>query len=159
VPKTTLASEERAVSAPEPWYAEGLRFSCTRCGNCCSGAAGYVWVDHREIAAIAHLLGLTAEQFEAHHTRRVGTRRSLLELPGGDCEFLERDPTGRTRCRIHAVRPMQCRTWPFWESNLRSPRTWRLAARDCPGMSQDGHHPLSVIQQALRANAAASLPL
>jgi Fe-S-cluster containining protein len=154
-----MAREERAVSAPEPWYAEGLHFSCTRCGNCCSGAAGYVWVDHREIAAIAHLLGLTAEQFETHHTRRVGTGWSLLELPDGDCEFLKRDPDGKTRCRIHAVRPLQCLTWPFWEANLRSRRAWEMAARNCPGMNHGQHHPVSAIQEALRTNAAASLPL
>ena len=29
----------------EPWYRDGLRFECTRCGHCCTGAPGYVWVD------------------------------------------------------------------------------------------------------------------
>ena len=31
----------------EPWYRDGLRFACTRCGACCTGAPGYVWVDRR----------------------------------------------------------------------------------------------------------------
>ena len=34
-----------------PWYAAGLRFFCTQCGDCCSGAPGFVWVNEEEIAA------------------------------------------------------------------------------------------------------------
>ena len=35
------------------WYAGGLRFQCTQCGDCCSGAEGYVWVNQAEIDALA----------------------------------------------------------------------------------------------------------
>ena len=29
----------------DAWYAEeGLAFECTGCGDCCTGAPGYVWV-------------------------------------------------------------------------------------------------------------------
>ncbi len=141
----------------ETWYADGLRFSCTQCGACCAGAPGYVWVDTREVAAIARHLGLAVEAFTRRHTRRVGLRLSLLELPGGDCEFLRRDPGGRTRCAIHAVRPLQCRTWPFWKSNLESAEAWEAAARECPGIGRGERHPLPVIQDALRRNDAARL--
>jgi Fe-S-cluster containining protein len=34
---------------------------------------------------------------------------------------------------VYPVRPRQCRTWPFWESNLRSPETWAETCRVCPG--------------------------
>lgn len=37
-------------------------------------------------------------------------------------------------CGIYAVRPMQCRTWPFWNMNLRSVEAWGRAAAGCPGM-------------------------
>ena len=36
----------------QPWYDKGLRFSCSECGDCCTGAPGYVWVNKEEIAAI-----------------------------------------------------------------------------------------------------------
>ena len=26
-----------------PWYADGLSFECTMCGNCCTGPPGAVW--------------------------------------------------------------------------------------------------------------------
>ncbi|MFM1805538.1 MAG: hypothetical protein RL136_2417, partial [Planctomycetota bacterium] len=32
-----------STDAQAPWYAEGLRFECTQCGNCCSGGPGAVW--------------------------------------------------------------------------------------------------------------------
>lgn len=135
-----------------PWYADGLCFACTQCGACCSGAPGYVWVDEDEVAGIAAQLGLQVAQFMRKHVRRVGLQHSLLEKPGGDCEFLKRLPDGKTTCAIHAVRPTQCRTWPFWKSNVASPEDWVLTAADCPGMNQGEHHPLPVIQTALTQN-------
>jgi uncharacterized protein len=148
------------VTAPDPakpWYDQGLRFTCTQCGNCCSGAPGYVWVDSEEIQRIAAFLGLSPEQFNRQHVRRVGRGRSLLERRNGDCEFLERHPDGKTTCRVHPVRPVQCRTWPFWSSNLESPQTWEETARDCPGMNHGEHFPLPIIQQALIDNGTRPL--
>ena len=140
-----------------PWYAEGLRFSCTRCGNCCGGAPGHVWVSLEETEAIAADLGLAAAAFTKRHVRRVGTRLSLLEKRGGDCEFLLRPKPGVTGCSIHRVRPVQCQTWPFWASNLESATAWDLAARQCPGMNHGRLHGLRAIQAALRKNG--DLPL
>src|SRR5438105_3224904 len=39
----------------EPWYQDGLRFSCTRCGHCCTGEPGFVWVCAAARAALAEL--------------------------------------------------------------------------------------------------------
>ncbi len=142
---------------PRPWYHAGLRFSCTQCGNCCSGAPGYVWVNGEEIDHIAAFLGLHPEEFTRVHVRRVGMRHSLLELRGGDCEFLERLPDSKTRCRIHPVRPTQCRTWPFWKSNLASPEAWAEAGQNCPGINQGTHFTLPVIQAAERQNTGRPL--
>lgn len=148
-------------AAPEtaPWYRNGLRFSCTQCGNCCGGAPGYVWVDARDVEQIAALLGMTPENVRRAYTHRVGPDRSLNERDDGDCVFLVRDDNGKTRCRIHPARPTQCRTWPFWQSNMTSPADWERSARECPGMNCGEHHPLPVIQQALRRNEEARLNL
>lgn len=135
-----------------PWYGDGLWFACTQCGNCCGGAPGYVWITLTEIRHIASHLGLSADEFSRRHVRKVGHGYSLLERSNGDCEFLERLPDGKTRCRIHTVRPVQCRTWPFWASNLQSPKTWELTARHCPGVNHGEHYPLPVIQATLKQN-------
>jgi Fe-S-cluster containining protein len=112
-----------------PWYGDGLRFKCTGCGQCCSGEPGYVWVTRDEIAAMAESLAMDVADFEAAFVRTVGRRKSLIELPGGDCVFL--DPQTR-RCTLYQARPAQCRTWPFWESNVRSARAWEEICRVCP---------------------------
>lgn len=152
----TLVSK---IASASPWYANGLKFSCTQCGTCCGGAPGYVWVSPEEIRAIARQLGLPLEQFEQAHTRRAGRRRSLLELPNGDCEFLVRDDEGRTLCAIHAARPVQCRTWPFWKSNVATERAWEQSARHCPGIDHGKHHTVVAIQAALRRNDDGDVPL
>ncbi len=123
----------------EKWYQAGLRFECTQCGNCCSGKPGYVWVTKADIARIAKFLGRTDGSLDAKHLRRAGLRYSLTEKPGGDCIFLKREG-GKTMCGIYPVRPLQCRTWPFWSQNLRSPNTWNEAQTKCPGMGRGKRH-------------------
>jgi Fe-S-cluster containining protein len=125
----------------EQWYARGLRFECTQCGQCCSGESGTVEFTYEEAVGMARVLGMTYEEFMQRHAIRQGPTWILREKDSGDggydCVLLERDPeTGLTRCTVHQERPMQCRTWPFWPENLKSARTWRRAGRDCEGIDQ-----------------------
>ncbi|UCG17371.1 MAG: YkgJ family cysteine cluster protein [Phycisphaerales bacterium] len=137
--------------AREKWYRGGLRFECTRCGRCCSGAPGYVWVTKTDIARIARFLGREDDGLDKGTTRRVGLRHSLTESPDGDCVFLVRE-NHTVRCSIHPVRPLQCRTWPFWTSNLRSPDAWNEAHRTtCPGINSGKYHDLAHIERLRKA--------
>ena len=120
------------------WYQAGLRFECTQCGNCCSGSPGYVWVTREDIQAISEFLGRSDGKLDKSQLRRVGLRFSLTEKPDGDCIFLKREG-GKTMCSIYPVRPVQCRTWPFWNGNLRTPDHWNKAVTICPGIN---HGPL-----------------
>ncbi len=113
----------------EPWFEDGLRFRCTRCGNCCTGAPGYVWVNDEELSAIADFRGETVEEVTDLHTRLTKRGRSLREKDNGDCVFYDRE----RGCTIYPVRPRQCRTWPFWESNVASPEAWQRTCAVCPG--------------------------
>ena len=47
----------------EPWYQEGLRFACTRCGDCCGGGPGTVRANGAEIAALARRLSMSEVEF------------------------------------------------------------------------------------------------
>jgi Fe-S-cluster containining protein len=125
-----------------PWYRDGLRFICTGCGDCCTGEPGYVWVNRAEIAALAAALGLSADDFQRRCLRTVGSRKSLIERPGGDCILL--DPQSR-QCQVYQLRPRQCRTWPFWPSNLASPAAWQETSRRCRGCNRGPHVPLADI--------------
>jgi uncharacterized protein len=130
------------------WYADGLRFRCTQCGDCCTGSEGYVWVNQQEVDSLAAACGMTAEDFERKHVRRVGIRRSLKERANGDCVLLD---AKTRRCTVYDVRPRQCRTWPFWDSNLRSPRAWAEAAEACPGCNKGDLVPLEqIVEQAAK---------
>jgi Fe-S-cluster containining protein len=122
----------RMALRTEPWYQDGLRFRCTRCGHCCTGAPGYVWVNEDEVAAIAAYRGETRAQTEALFTRPVGRRQSLRETANGDCVFYDKTQG----CTIYPVRPRQCRTWPFWESNVVTPEAWERTCEICPGSGQ-----------------------
>src|SRR5580765_3662769 len=94
-------------SPPEPWYKDGLCFTCTQCGNCCTGAPGYVWVNEEELQQIAGFLGKPIGEIRLMRTKRVGKQLSLTEHGNGDCTFFD----GATRgCTIYPVRPRQCRT-------------------------------------------------
>lgn len=126
----------------------GLRFSCTMCGNCCTGPEGYVLVSDAEAEALARRLGLTVAEFFARYTHRTIAGRSLIETAspyGFDCVFLDREKIpGRAVCGVYEDRPAQCRTWPFWKSNLHSRARWERAGRKCPGI---GTGPRYTVQQ------------
>jgi|SRR5271170_7886190 len=130
---------------PEPWYQDGLRFRCTRCGNCCTGAPGVVWVNDDEIAAIAAHRGESPQETSAVFTRLVGRQRSLRERANGDCVFYDR----QQGCTIYPVRPRQCRTWPFWESNVATPDDWQRTCEFCPGSGQGELIPVEEITRRL----------
>lgn len=132
--------------ANEPWYAEGLAFECTRCGRCCTGEPGFVWVNEEEVEAISRRLGMTAGQFLAVYTYRTRGRRSLREKANGDCVFYDREQG----CTIYPLRPRQCRTWPFWESNLASAERWAEVSRHCPGIGRGEVIPVDEITRRVR---------
>jgi len=129
----------------QPWYQAGLRFQCTQCGHCCTGAPGYVWVTDAEIAAIAEFRAEPVEQVIAMHTRLLKRGRSLREKANGDCVFYDKE----AGCTIYAARPGQCRTWPFWDSNVKSPNDWQRTCEICPGSGQGDLIPVEEITRRL----------
>jgi len=128
----------------QPWYKDGLQFKCTGCGDCCTGAPGYVWVNKDDIAALAAEVGLEVTEFEARYVRQVGVRKSLIEHENYDCVFFD----GKTRkCGVYAARPRQCRTWPFWDSNIRTPGAWEATCQVCPGSGTGPLYQLAAIEK------------
>ena len=115
-----------------PWYRDGLRFECTKCGACCTGAPGFVWVNVEEIERLAQFAGLAFDDFTRKYVRQVGNRYSLIERPGGDCVFWD----GAVGCTVYEARPVQCRTWPFWPENLETREDWEHVESVCPGSVQ-----------------------
>jgi len=138
-------------SRDEVWYKDGLRFTCTECGDCCRGA-GFVWVDDEQIERLADYLKITPDEFSSRYVRLVGTRLSLIEKSNYDCIFWE---DGKS-CIVYPARPNQCRTFPFWQDNIESPADWEYIERTCPGSGQGKLYPVELIQKIVRDDAEAS---
>ncbi|MBL4699112.1 MAG: YkgJ family cysteine cluster protein [Phycisphaerales bacterium] len=148
-PTAKPASKQEWFDKPDPTGTTdtgeaGLRFTCTQCGNCCTGPTGFVLFTDVEAQAMAKDLKISKKEFYANHTRETIVGRSLNEIEvdeyGYDCVFLTRDEQGKTGCSVYGARPEQCRTWPFWKSNLIGKRAWREESEGCPGMDQGELH-------------------
>ena len=135
------------------WYRDGIRFSCTQCGDCCTGGPGYVWVTRTEVEALAKHRGLDVQAFGRRYLRKVGSRYSLLEKPNGDCIFFEKG------CTVYPARPRQCRTFPFWPENLSSRGAWSDVAANCPGAGRGRLYSSSEIDRIRRGEGSASAGL
>ena len=87
---------------PERFYV------CQRCTACCKWP-GDVRIAADEIGPIAGFLGMNEEDFIARYTRLRTNRNglSLLEKENHECIMLEAGG-----CRIHPVKPEQCRGFP-----------------------------------------------
>lgn len=137
---------EQKNDEDQPWYADGLPFECTRCGKCCTGDPGYVWVTDEELATIAKFLGQPLHEVRDLYSRKARGRRSLRERSNGDCIFYDHTKG----CTIYAVRPPQCRTWPFWDSNVATPEDWEHTCQVCPGSGQGEVIPVEEISRRLK---------
>jgi hypothetical protein len=83
-------------------------YVCQRCTNCCRWP-GDVRIGDDEIASIAAHLGLGEAEFIASFTRLRTNRQglSLIEKDNHECIMLDGNA-----CRIHPVKPEQCRGFP-----------------------------------------------
>ena len=140
----------------EPYYktAQGLKFKCTRCGNCCT-RPGPVFFTGSDLPRAAEFLGLTPEKFVRRYRLRDKDGAQSLD-PGPDQPCPLYDPS--RGCTIYKARPTQCRTWPFWPEVARQKRSWNRAARDCPGMDQGPRIPPTEIERSLDLCGEMGLP-
>lgn len=142
-------TEQDTNSDQKPWYKDGLNFKCTECGKCCTGKSGFVWVTLEEMNAMAATLNISLDLFKRKYIRNRDNRHALVEkrASNGDyeCVFLK-----DKKCQIYLARPNQCRTFPWWQENLNTENSWKLAAEDCEGINNDAPlWPYSQIVQIL----------
>lgn len=107
--------------------------ACEACGgHCCTGETGYIWAKYTEIESMASFLELSVEEFAAMYLRKVKHRYSLIEkqlaADNFACIFFDES---KKRCSIYPVRPLQCRTFPFWEQFKNDEDEVR---KECPGI-------------------------
>jgi len=119
---------------PPVRIADGLRFGCTRCGNCCR-QPGYVWISVDEMANMARYLSLPLDEFQESFDVQWDSNAQSWRIDavhGEGCPLLDGDD-----CRVHPVKPSQCKTFPFWPELLDDRNAWNEAKNYCPGMDSN----------------------
>jgi Fe-S-cluster containining protein len=116
----------------EPWYKDGLRFKCTGCGKCCTGAPGFVFLTEEDIQQLLQHLKISKEEFVKRYTKSFNGRLSLRDdLPNYSCIFLK---DGKF-CQVYNARPLQCKTYPYWLGNISSESQWMEESARCEGIN------------------------
>ncbi|MCF7790636.1 MAG: YkgJ family cysteine cluster protein [Victivallales bacterium] len=120
-------------------YKEGFNFNfdnsaCEHCGGkCCSGESGYIWITQAEIKKTAEYLDVKLNTFFTEYLRFKNGSYTIKDIKYGgyySCLFFDRE---ENKCLIYPVRPLQCRTYPFWEMYMGDSEE---LFDDCPGVKK-----------------------
>ncbi|MFX1478478.1 MAG: YkgJ family cysteine cluster protein [Promethearchaeota archaeon] len=142
-----------------------LRFSCTRCGNCCTDKSTIVNTTYLDIIRIVSGLNLNIEEtlevlgfylldqemndykLEKMVISPVNTEKGLafmglIKNHDGDCFFYD---SVKKKCSIYSLRPGFCKTFPFSFKEVESKGSKRKieifytekGKQYCPGINSD----------------------
>jgi len=114
------------------WYADGLRFTCQKCGKCCraNGDYAFVYVSTEEVNRLMNFLDIPRKEFMRNHCSRL-EGRTIIKFKDGGCTLCQDG-----ECAVYKVRPIQCRAWPFWAENLDEWVWHEEIATICPGINR-----------------------
>lgn len=130
------------------FYKNGLKFECKNCGHCCADEPGYVFLSEKDIQVLSDGLNLSKDDFIITYCRTIdfGAMKlvSLIEKDNYDCVFLT-----DKGCKVYEYRPIQCRTYPFWQHILEDEKSWNDEALQCPGMNKGKIHSKKEIESYL----------
>lgn len=85
----------------------------------------------KDIHKISKFLKMSEDDFLNTFTKKVGAKISLIDRDEKDCIFLKNN-----KCSIYPVRPVQCRTFPFWPQNMKTEKRWNIIQEECPGIGK-----------------------
>jgi len=133
----------------QPFYAAGLRFSCRRCSSCCRHESGFVYLSENDLSRLANGFKMDYTGFITTWCRwvpfdRGAMRLALKEKSNFDCIFW------KDGCTVYHARPLQCRTFPFWDTVACSSESWEAAGYSCPGINTGELHKGKEIDALLR---------
>lgn len=112
---------------------EPLEFGCTGCGACCT-RPGAVFFTPLDIDRLAQWYEVSPEQIREGLLDETEDGEFLVIVEEDTlCPFYEVETDG---CIIHPVKPIQCRTYPFWPELVHEKSAWEQEAQHCPGIHQ-----------------------
>jgi uncharacterized protein len=108
-----------------PTFAEGLRFSCTRCGACCKHVGQGIGLVQSDLKRLG-IEGVDCTKVK--HPVFAGR----ITSSSGSCYLL----TDSSECKIYQDRPLVCRLYPFYIS-YGGDGSMQLSVDHCPGVNSD----------------------
>lgn len=125
---------------------QALRFHCTGCGQCCTGGDDhYIAMSAKEAERIRQHLQISDNWFRRRYVSHLTRNTLTARMHNGRCVFLGQDK----KCRIYSLRPVQCRTYPYWAEVLESKQTWDAEAIHCEGINMGAIIPIKDIKRKL----------
>lgn len=105
-------------------------FNCTQCGKCCYGP-GNVYFTEKDLKNIKKYLKLDQSKWQIIFKKIIKKKSNGLYIHHSydKCYFLNQ----KNQCIIYPVRPLQCRTFPFWPSNFSTSKELNDLVHQCPG--------------------------
>jgi len=137
------------------FYCNGLYFSCIRCSSCCRHESGYVYLSKNDVSRLISHLKIESKAFIKSFCRWIPSMNeieqlSLKEKRNLDCIFWAGSSENFDGgCSVYEARPLQCRSFPFWQSVLYDKNSWKATARECPGMDKGFLHTKDSIEKWL----------
>jgi Fe-S-cluster containining protein len=133
----------------QPFYADGLRFGCERCSSCCRHDPGFVFLTRSDAETLAAQQMMGYNEFVLAFCRWIPAADgsdwlSLREKSDYDCVFW-----AEAGCSVYEARPIQCRSFPFWESVVQNAEAWAATGAGCPGIGRGERRAAAEIAAAL----------
>ncbi len=108
-----------------------MRFECQPgCIRCCE-AKGFIYVTGEDVARLAAHVGLTRAEFKRRYLCGAAPLLRFRKQRNKQCPFLLSNG-----CSVHAVKPLQCSSFPYWPEVLAKASERREVAGYCPGMNR-----------------------
>jgi Fe-S-cluster containining protein len=119
-----------------------------------------VYLSENDLSRLANEFGMDYTSFVDAWCRWIPftqgrERLSLKEKSNFDCIFWNGSEgatasAGGAGCTVYHARPLQCRTFPFWDYILCSPQAWKNAGKGCAGMDNGELHSREKIESLAR---------
>jgi uncharacterized protein len=115
-----------------------------------------VFLSNEDLRLLLYATQMNRDTFIDEFCREINInglkRLSLVEKPNYDCIFWENGG-----CTVYEYRPIQCRSYPFWQPFLESSDTWRDLEKSCPGVNHGPIHTKEEIDAWLKKRLENSL--
>lgn len=130
-------------------YENGIKFECQGSGKCCVSrdSYGFVYLSDKDLKRFSKYFKISIKKFKKNYCQFTDGFVHLIEKKKlqGNCIFLK-----NKKCSVYISRPSQCRTWPFWNENMKT-KVWNEdISINCPGVGKGNIIKSKTIEKLLK---------